>query len=58
MNILDTGIKNVKNVSRYTVGEGALNDLPIILNSCRSQKREPVVFFIDEFFKNQFNTLD
>jgi len=58
MNILDTGIKNEKNVSRYTVGEGALNDLPIILNSCRSEKRGTVVFFIDEFFKNQFNTLD
>lgn len=53
MSILDTGVRNVRNVLRYTVGEGGLADLPNMLAARRSQGNAPVVFFIDEFFKTQ-----
>jgi 3-deoxy-alpha-D-manno-octulosonate 8-oxidase len=58
MNILDTGIKNVKNVLRYTVGEGGLADLPNILAKRRSQEKEPVLFFIDQFFKSRSDVIE
>lgn len=57
MSILDTNIRNVRNVLRYTLGEGGLADLPNILASCRVQNKAPIVFFIDEFFKTQPNIL-
>lgn len=53
MGILDTGVRNVRNVQRYTVGAGALADLPQLLAARRSQGSPQVVFFIDEFFKTQ-----
>lgn len=57
MNILDTGVRNVRNVLRYTVGTGGLIDLPNMLAARRSQGSAPVVFFIDEFFKTQPNVI-
>lgn len=51
MSILDTGIKNVCNVLRYTVGEGSLAELPKMLAPRRAAHDGPVVFFIDKFFK-------
>jgi 3-deoxy-alpha-D-manno-octulosonate 8-oxidase len=53
MSILDTGIRNVRNVLRYTIGEGALSDFPKLLASHRSEGSGSVVFFVDEFFKGQ-----
>ena len=53
MSILDTGVKAVRNVLRYTVGEGGIADLPKMLAVRRAQEKAPVVFFIDEFFKTQ-----
>jgi 3-deoxy-alpha-D-manno-octulosonate 8-oxidase len=53
MSILDTGVRNVRNVLRYTIGAGGLTDLPDILPARRSEGNAPVVFFIDEFFKTQ-----
>jgi 3-deoxy-alpha-D-manno-octulosonate 8-oxidase len=53
MSILDTGVKNVRNVLRYTVGAGASTELPNILATRRSQGNAQVVLFIDEFFKTQ-----
>ena len=52
MNILDTGIKNVRNVSRYTIGEGSLKELASQLNEYRKKRRNKgVIFFIDDFFE-------
>ena len=52
MNILDTGVKNVKNVLAYNIGFGAINELEYFLKPKRSPK-QPVVFLIDEFFENK-----
>lgn len=57
MNLLDTGVRNVRNVLRYTIGAGGLIDLPNMLAARRSQGSAPVVFFIDEFFKTQPNVI-
>ena len=46
---LMTGIKNVKNVQQYTIGDNAINDLPSLIEKQRVDKQQ-VVFFIDEFF--------
>jgi 3-deoxy-alpha-D-manno-octulosonate 8-oxidase len=53
MSILDTGIKNVRNVLRYTAGEGSLAELPKLIDSRRAAHDGPAVFFIDEFFKTR-----
>ena len=54
MSILDTGVKNVRNVQRYTVGSGAIENLAIQLSVRREQSMNSgVVFFIDEFFQDK-----
>lgn len=53
MSILDTGVRNVRNVLRYTIGEGGLSDLPKLLEAHRIEGTGVIVFFIDEFFKSQ-----
>lgn len=58
MSILDTGIRNVRNVLRYTIGVGGLASLPDMLAPRRQQEGGQVVFFIDEYFKNQHQILD
>ena len=52
MSILNTGVKNVRNVQKYTIGKGALEGLSSILESKRIQNSDYVIFFIDEYFKN------
>lgn len=53
MSILDTGVRNVRNVLRYTIGEGGLSDLPKLLEDHRIEGTGSIIFFIDEFFKSQ-----
>ncbi len=53
MSIKDSCIMNVRNVLRYTVGEGSLAELPQLLKPHRSIHDGPVVFFIDEFFQSR-----
>jgi 3-deoxy-alpha-D-manno-octulosonate 8-oxidase len=53
MSILDTGIKNVRNVLRYTIGDGSLTELPKLLAPQRLNHHGSVVFFIDNFFRTQ-----
>lgn len=53
MSILDTGVRNVRNVLRYNVGEGAISDLPKLLASRRLEGAGLIIFFIDEFFKSK-----
>lgn len=52
MSILDTGIKNVRNVSQYIIGRGALSSLPDALSKFRGSNSGQAVFFVDDFFKN------
>lgn len=48
--VLDTDIKNVRNVSRYRIGEGSISDLPELLNYFRAKNNQSVLFCIDDFF--------
>lgn len=52
MSILETGVKNVRNVARYTIGEGAVGDLSSQLTALRQQKNGTVTFFVDEYFRD------
>jgi 3-deoxy-alpha-D-manno-octulosonate 8-oxidase len=56
--ILDTGIKNARNVLRYTSGEGSLKALPSIIAERRQKQNQPVVYFIDEFFQDKTTILN
>ena len=56
--ILDTGVKNVRNVLRYTIGDGALSNLSNLLVKRREKANEPVIFFVDEFFRTHPDTLE
>lgn len=61
-NILDTGIKLVKNVKRYNFGKGSLSELNKILDIRREltvneKNKRAVIFFIDDYFKNCFEPL-
>jgi 3-deoxy-alpha-D-manno-octulosonate 8-oxidase len=49
-NILDTEIRNVRNVQQYTIGSGAINDLSEIIKYRRKEGKS-VIFFVDSFFK-------
>ena len=49
---LDTEIKNVRNVSHYRIGEGAISDLPELLITLRNHNNQHVIFCIDDFFYN------
>lgn len=57
MSILDTGIKNVRNVSRYVVGRGSLSELPKLVAARKAQVAGPAVYFVDEFFEGRADTL-
>lgn len=57
-NILDTGIKSVKNVGGFNFGAGSLDDLPKHVDLRRTLAIEAggvskVVYLIDEFFADQ-----
>jgi len=49
--ILDTGINNVKNVQRYMFGRGSISSLDDLIKDQRRNDNEPVIYFIDSFFK-------
>lgn len=50
--VLETGIRNARNVSRYIYGEGSLSSLESLLSERRGcEISGRVVFFVDEFFK-------
>lgn len=54
MNILDTGIKTIKNVQKVLFGKGSFNDLNQIINSeLLKFKNDRVIIFIDHFFQNK-----
>lgn len=61
--ILNTGISNVKNPSRYIFGPGSINNLSKILELRRNNSSSSSIFFVDhyfskndEFLKNLFLT--
>ena len=48
---LNTGVGNVRNVSRYLFSKGAICRLPAVLAFRREQGSNRVIFLLDEFFK-------
>ncbi len=54
---LDTGIKNVRNVSRYTIGNGSINELPQLIATQRQKQRQNILFLLDEFFQDKEDVL-
>lgn len=51
--ILNTGIKNSRNVTNYIFGKGSIHELVPILEEKRSALESRIIFFIDVFFKEQ-----
>ncbi len=52
LKLLDTGIKNVRNVDRYTFGAGSIKELDFVLSERRIRVSGNVAFLIDDFFRN------
>ncbi|MEY3479159.1 MAG: hypothetical protein RL415_1422 [Actinomycetota bacterium] len=57
MTILDTGVKIVRNVGRFTFGDGAVSGVADLVASKRSDKSPYAVFLIDDYFKNEYYRL-
>ncbi len=53
MNILDTGIKNAKNVDRYIFGAGSLKEISNLVYSRIDNPDDYCLFFIDEYFRKK-----
>jgi 3-deoxy-alpha-D-manno-octulosonate 8-oxidase len=58
MSILDTGIKNARNVLRYTIGKGAISELPKLVAQQRGKENQPVIYCVDEYFQGKDNVLN
>ena len=56
--ILDTGIKNAKNVLRYIYGTGSLKSLDSILAERRQTDADYVLYYVDKYFSGQSSLLD
>jgi 3-deoxy-alpha-D-manno-octulosonate 8-oxidase len=50
--ILDTGIRNVRNVQHYSIGMGAIQDLANNIELLRTDDKY-ILFFIDEYFRGE-----
>ena len=51
LDILNTGINNVKNVQRYMFGIESINSLHALVNERRNSASDIAVYFVDCFFK-------
>ena len=61
-NILDSGVKLVKNVGRYNIGASSLGELPPLLRRVRDESvakggKSHVVFLVDQYFRGRENIL-
>jgi 3-deoxy-alpha-D-manno-octulosonate 8-oxidase len=52
-NILDSGIKSVKNVSSFNVGFGSIKELPEVINQQRNVSGGQAVYLVDHFFRGK-----
>ena len=55
-NILDTGVKDVRNVTGFNIGAGAISGVKELLSTLRTPDKV-IVAFVDEFFNNKDDTL-
>jgi len=51
---LDTGVKVVRNVGRFTFGDGAALGIADLVASKRTDKTKDAVYLIDDYFKNDY----
>jgi 3-deoxy-alpha-D-manno-octulosonate 8-oxidase len=58
MGTLDTGIRNVRNVQSYTIGEGSVGQLSSMLEMRKTQNSGPVILFIDEYFSGRLDIVE
>ena len=56
--VLDTGVNNVRNVSRYMFGQNCLGKLAEILNTQCIQPNGHTVFFVDSYFRVNGSLID
>jgi 3-deoxy-alpha-D-manno-octulosonate 8-oxidase len=56
--ILDTGIKNAKNVPNYIYGAGSLESVNSILLERRQAETDYAVYFVDTYFSGQHHLLE
>ena len=54
MTILDTGVKIVRNVGRFTFGDGAVSGVADLVAAKRNEKSPHAVFLIDDYFKDEY----
>jgi 3-deoxy-alpha-D-manno-octulosonate 8-oxidase len=57
MSVLDTGIKNVCSVPKYTIGRRSLDGLSNVLALRRKEGPGRVVYFVDNFFRDRCDVL-
>ena len=55
--LLKTGIGNARNVFRYMFGDGKLYELEGLLKDKRSSKTDYVIYYVDEFFRDDASFL-
>ena len=56
--VLDTGINNVRNVSRYIFGKNCLGKLAEILDSQFTGPTGHTVYFVDSYFQENSSLID
>ena len=57
-NILDTGIKNARNVGRYIFGSGSVAELTDIVQKRKGNTPSAAVFLVDSFFETNMDYLE
>ena len=55
---LNTGIRNVRNVTQFIFENGAIGELEALLSKRRNSGASSVVFLIDEYFKRNSKSID
>lgn len=53
MKILETGVRNSRNVQRYIFGNGTLSMLRELLIPRRQSPKSMVIYFVDEYFEKK-----
>ena len=58
MTSLDTGVKIVRNVGRFTIGDGSILGVANLVNAQRTKVSPNAIYLIDEFFENSKDILN
>ena len=58
MTSLDTGVKIVRNVGRFTIGDGSISGVANLVNAQRTEVSPNAIYLIDEFFENSRDILN